>query len=196
MSYQIRPLFHEILQVIRKANIPFDPLLPAQVKTITAVRRLYTDSTPFVSMDILPGRINTLIRPKTFLVKTTRLDHHAFVTTYSIVVMDAAGDLRLVEDLTANDTKAAISTSFIDQVARLVEEQAEHNQSPPTTELTTRFVLSNAALRIANVAEPRWARWIIYILEVLQDHADEEAYGRTMAELGLAIEAWELEGSW
>lgn len=196
MTYQIRPLFHEILQVIRKANIPFDALLPAQVKTITAVRRLHTDSNPFVGMAIPPGRVNTLIRPKTFLVKTTRLDHHTFITTYNIVVMDAAGDLRLVEDFTANDTKAVISASFIDQVARLVEEQAAFNHTTPMLVAITRSMLSDTALHIANIAKPRWARWVIYILEVLQDHAEPIPYDVMLTELSLAIEIRQLEGSW
>jgi len=124
MTYQIRPLFHQVLQVIRKAGIPFDPLLPAQVRTITTVNRLQTHSNPFIGMAIPPGRINTLLRPKTFLVQTTRLDHHAFITTYNVVVMDAAGDLRLVEDITTDDTEPGWASRFVDQVADLVEEQA------------------------------------------------------------------------
>lgn len=196
MSYQIRPLYIEILQVLQKADIPYDPLLPARIKTVTAVNRLHTADRAFVGMAILPGRLNVLIRPKTFLVETLRLHDHAFTSTWSIVVMDAAGDLRLVEGITDNDMQPGDKGHFVNQVADLVEEQSAYNHTTPTTTHVTRALLSEAATRIAHLHKTNWARWIIYILEVLQDHAEPAAYNNTLAELGLAIEVWELEGRW
>ena len=196
MTYQIRPLFQEILQVVKKAGIPFDPLLPAQVKTITAVSRLHAHSNPFIGMAILPGRINVLLRPKTFLVKTLRLEAPAFITTYNVVVMDAAGDLRLVEEITANDTKAVIPTSIIDQIADLVEEQNAHNHCPSPICHATMKLLTAAASRIAHTDTSEWAGWILYILKALEDHAKPEDYDNMLSELSLAIEVRQLEGEW
>lgn len=196
MPYQIRPLYLEILQVLKKADIPYDPLLPAQIKTVTATNRLDTDISAFTGMHILPGRLNILIRPKTFVVETTRIDGQAFITTYSVVVMDAAGKLRLVEGLTVDHTDLDRLGHFVKNVADLAEEQAAYNHTTPTTTHVTRALLSEAATRIAHTSKTMWAAWIIYILEVLQDHTDPAAYGKMLAELGLAIEVWELEGRW
>jgi hypothetical protein len=196
MSYQIRPLYLEILQVLKKADIPYDPLLPAHIKTVTAVNRLHIADRAFIGMAILPGRLNVLIRPKTFLVETLRLLDHNFASTWSIVVMDTAGDLRLVEGITANDSDPTNTEHFVDQVADLVEEQNAYNHTTPTTTHVTRALLSEAATRIAHLHKTNWARWIIYILEVLQDHAEPAAYNNTLTELSLAIEIRQLEGNW
>jgi hypothetical protein len=196
MTGQTRPLYHEILQVLRKANVAYDALLPAHIKTITAVNRLSTGYRAFIGMAILPGRINVLIRPKTFLVETLRIVNQDFVSTWSVVVMDAAGDLRLVEGITANDDEPSGDDRFVDQVADLVNEQNEHNHATPTTSHVTLSLLSAAAARIAHTHKTKWAGWIVYILEALQDHAEPDAYGRMLAELSLAIEVWELEGRW
>ena len=196
MSYQIKPLFHEILQVLRKAKVPFDPLLPTHVKTVTTVNRSAAGHEAFIGMAILPGRINTLLRPKTFLVETLRLEERVFVRTFNVVVMDAAGDLRLVEEITTDDAKPGWASRIVDQVGDLVDEQATLNHNPPTLTVVTRSVLSDAALRIAHTAKPRWASWVIYILEVLQDHAEPRGYDIMLTALSLAIEIRQLEGSW
>lgn len=196
MTSQTRPLYLEILQVLKKADVPYDALLPARVKTITAVNKLDPGRPAFTGMTILPGRINILIRPKTFLVETFRLIDQAFASTWSVVVMDAAGDLRLIEDITSNDSDPTKVEHFVDQVADLVEEQNTYNCTTPTTTHVTRALLSEAATRIAHTHKTRWARWVVYILEVLQDHTEPVAYGKMLAELSLAIEVWELEGRW
>lgn len=196
MTYQIRPLYPEILQVLKKADVAYDALLPAHIKTITAVNRQGTGYRAFIGMAILPGRINVLVRPKTFLVETLRRLDHNFSSTWNIVVMDAAGDLRLVEDITDNDTQPGDKGHFVNQVADLVEEQNAYNHTTPTTTHVTRSLLSEAATRIAHTHKTRWAGWVIYILEVLQDHAEPAAYAKMLAEVGLAIEVWELERTW
>lgn len=196
MTSQNRHLHREILQVLRRANVPHDPLLPAQIKTVTATNRLQTDTSAFVGMRILPGRMNVLIRPKTFVVETTRLERQAFITTYSVVVMDAAGDLRLVEDLTIDHTDLDRLGHFIEQVADLVEAQAAYNQYPSSD----RFKMMDATIvfgrQVARLPAARWAEWIILILEGLQSHADDEDYDKMLTELTLAIEVHQLEGTW
>lgn len=196
MTSQTRPLYHEILQVLKKGNVTYNALLPTHIKTVTAVNRLHTVNRAFIGMTILPGRLNVLIRPKTFLVETLRLVDQAFASTWSVVVMDAAGDLRLVEDITTNGDKPSDDGRFVDQVADLVEEQNTYNCTTPTTTHVTRALLSEAATRIAHIHKTKWIGWVVYILEVLQDHAEPVAYGKMLVELGLAIEVWELEGRW
>jgi len=196
MSYQIRPLFYQIQRVLKQAHIDYDPLLPTQIKTVSAVNRLQPRSNAFVGIAILPGRINTLIRPKTFVVETTKIVADNFVITYSVVVMDDAGDLRLVEGLAIDHTDLDGLDAFVNSVADLVEEQDALNHTTPTPDFTTRSLLASAALHIANIAKPRWAGWIIYVLEVLQDHAEPIAYNVMLTELSLAIEVRQLQGSW
>lgn len=196
MTGQTRHLHREILQVLRKADIPYDPLLPAQIKTVTATNRLRTDTDAFIGMVIFPGRTNVLIRPKTFVVETTRLERQSFITTYSVVVMDAAGALRLVPDLTVDHTDLDRLGRFIEHVADLVDEQARYNSPPRATTKKTMAVLHDAAIRIGRTPTARWPGLIILILEHLQGLTTKDAYGRMLAELGLAIEVWELEGTW
>ena len=196
MTSETRSLHYEVLQILKKANVPYDPLLPIRIKTISIVNRSHTTDRAFIGMTILPGRTDVLVRPKTVLVETLRLDRNSFITTWNIVVMDAAGDLRLVEDITANDGDPSGANRFVDQVADLVEEQANLNHPPPTTDHATMNILHDAATRISHTHRSRWAGWITYILEVLQDHAEPAAYGKMLAEVGLAIAVWELEGSW
>lgn len=196
MTYQIRPLFQQILHALGRPLSHYDHNFPIQIKTVATVRRLPPQPDIFIGVAILPGHINTLIRPKTFAVETTSLVEGTPITTYSIVVMDAAGDLRLVEGLTIDHTDTDGLDAFTNQVAALVEGQAMHNLPTSTTECVTLRLLHDAATRISHTPAVRWAGWVVHILETLQDHADPTAYGKMLAELSLAIEVWELDGTW
>lgn len=196
MTYQIRPLFHQILHTLGKPLSHYDPHFPIQIKTLTAVNRLQPPRNTFIGMAILPGRINVLLRPKVFVVETTAIVEDIPVTTYNVVVMDAAGDLRLVEDITASSNDLDGLSRFILQAADLLDEQAGRNHPQPPLSTNTRNALCAAARHIAREPKPRWVAWVTYILEELEDHNDSDDYANMLTELSLAIEARQLEGSW
>lgn len=196
MTYQIRPLFQQILHTLGKPLSAYDTNFPIQIKTVTAVNTQRPHHQAFVGMAILPGRINVLLRPKVFVVETTALVGDIPLTTYNVVVMDAAGDLRLVEEIRASTDSLDDLSRLILQVSDLLDEQAAHNSNPPVGNAQTLVTLRTAARQIAQHPHQLWPGWITYILEELEAHTEPVAYGRMLAKLGLAIEIWSLEGKW
>lgn len=196
MTYQIRPLFYQIQRVLKQANINYDPLLPTHIRTVTVVNRLHTGNDAFIGIAILPGRINVLVRPKTFIAETTKIVQGNFITTYSAVVMDAAGELRLVEGLTIDHTDTDGFDHFVNQVADLVDEQAGRNHPNHSPNIETMNALHHVARQIAKDPPPTWAGWVAYLLEQLQDHHDREDHANMLTELSLAIAVRQLEGKW
>ena len=129
----IRELFDETMAVVQAEEGKRDTRFRNWVKKVTKVDSSKTNGYAFEGKWINEGTVD-VTGPIVLLVKTTRGSRKYQTATYNVIVMNAAGELRLT-DIRTTDKKRGWALRIRDAVAALLTEihQQPKPEPPPKT---------------------------------------------------------------
>ncbi len=145
---QIRELEKDLFKTVEAVGDKQDPRFRGWAKTVDRVDSNATNGYAFVGDFVKSGTIEVEVAPRVYLVKTVYGSRKYQTQTYSVVTMNAQGDLTAT-DITTTDATHGWALRIRDQVAQLLQElqgQTE-GESNPLADVETDALIAELARR-------------------------------------------------
>lgn len=196
MNTRTRDLHHQIMDTVTRTEgrpLPHSKAFAMRITGITpGVKGLTAiQGTPVeTGVRTYPNRISI------YLVRTFHRRGDIEVAIYNVVIMDKAGDIRLLLDARADARSKKDDQELRQYLTELLAEHDELNNS----DLSANHQVKRALDRIVNLIPywntEKWTKWITYLLEALRDKTDLATYEEFLEQVGDAIATRMVTGRW
>ncbi|MBA7671061.1 hypothetical protein ES703_79212 [subsurface metagenome] len=196
MNVQTRNLYRQIMAAVVSSegiSHPTDEPLVMQVTGITPGKK---DMDAVQGTPIEKGPIDVTLRPGVYLTRTVHRRGEKDVPIYNVCVMDAAGDIRLLQDMRVDGRGKDAIKQLWTSLAELVDEHDQLNNPEPPTYHQLMHALDKATTMIKALPSDEWMEWTTYFLEAMDGKPNKPTYELFMENLQYAIEARLTTGMW
>lgn len=196
MIPNLRPLYEQILATIARHEWETRPRHGRWIQVITQVNRNWHTNQAITGPYLKRGNTPVANKPTLFLAKSSpggRLPQDA---QYHIVVMDADGNLRVLDDPNLPNPGYPYTAATIAQLLTLLAEMKLVPNPQPRLPSLSLQARQNFITRIAAQPPDAWASIILYVLEGLAKRIEEDAYTLFLETLANDIDIRVGTGMW